>query len=69
LGLWRAWGIANRACDAPNFDLGEVTAIEVSIAAANQKLTTMRQLAAKHTTVHLGMSDFRSAAARSTVST
>ena len=45
--------------------LGEVAAIEASIAAAGQKLTAMRQLAAKHTTVHLGMPDFRPDAGRS----
>jgi hypothetical protein len=44
---------------------GEVAAIEVSIGAAEQKLAAMRQLAAKHTTVHLGMPDFRPAAGRS----
>jgi hypothetical protein len=45
--------------------LGEVAAIEASLAAAGHKLTAMRQLAAKHTTVHLGMPDFRSDAGRS----
>jgi hypothetical protein len=45
--------------------LGEVAAIEASLAAAEQKLTAMRQLAAKHTTVHLGMPDFRPDAGRS----
>ncbi|MGH3233229.1 MAG: tyrosine-type recombinase/integrase [Streptosporangiaceae bacterium] len=45
--------------------LGEVAAIEASLAAAGQKLTAMRQLAAKHTTVHLGMPDFRPDAGRS----
>ncbi|MCZ0972709.1 hypothetical protein O1L55_17645 [Streptomyces albulus] len=44
--------------------LGEVAAIEASLAAAEQKLTAMRDLAARHITVHLvylGMPDFRSA--------
>jgi len=45
--------------------LGEVAAIEVSIAAADQKLDAMRQLAAKHKTVHLGMPDFRPSVGRS----
>lgn len=45
--------------------LGEVAAIEASIAAAGQKLTAMRQLATKHATVHLGMPDFRPDAGRS----
>ncbi|MFE1091721.1 integrase [Streptomyces sp. NEAU-PBA10] len=44
--------------------LGEVAAIEASLAAAEQKLTTMRDVAARHTTVHLGMPDFRSSAGR-----
>ncbi|MFE1437177.1 integrase [Streptomyces sp. NPDC058739] len=44
--------------------LGEVAAIEASLAAAEQKLTAMRDLAARHTTVHLGMPDFRSSAGR-----
>ncbi|MFI0218799.1 hypothetical protein [Streptomyces lydicus] len=43
--------------------LGEVAAIEASLA-AEQKLTAMRDLAARHTTVHLGMPDFRSSAGR-----
>lgn len=45
--------------------LGEVAAIEASIAAAGQKLTAMRQLATKHATIHLGMPDFRPDAGRS----
>ncbi|WP_207757404.1 tyrosine-type recombinase/integrase [Nonomuraea cypriaca] len=45
--------------------LGEVAAIQASLAAAEQKLTSMQQLAAKHTTVHLGMPDFRPDAGRS----
>ncbi|MFF3420843.1 hypothetical protein ACFYW9_40310 [Streptomyces sp. NPDC002698] len=44
--------------------LGEVAAIEASLAAAEQKLAAMRDVAARHTTVHLGMSDFRSSAGR-----
>ncbi|MGI5290822.1 tyrosine-type recombinase/integrase [Nonomuraea polychroma] len=44
--------------------LGEVAAIEVSLAAAEQKLEAMRRLAATHTTVHLGMPDFRSSVGR-----
>ncbi len=38
--------------------------VEASLAAAEQKLTAMRDLAARHTTVHLGMPDFRSSAGR-----
>jgi hypothetical protein len=45
--------------------LGEVAAIEASLAAADQKLTAMRRLAAKHTIVRLGMPDFRPGAGRS----
>jgi len=44
--------------------LGEVAAIEASLAAAEQKLAAMRDIAARHTTVHLGMSDFRTSAGR-----
>ncbi|MER5398153.1 hypothetical protein [Streptomyces sp. NPDC002599] len=44
--------------------LGEVAAIEASLAAAEQKLAAMRDVAARHTTVHLGMPDFRSSAGR-----
>ena len=44
--------------------LGEVAAIEASLAAAEQKLAAMRDLAARHTTVHLGMPDFRGVVAR-----
>ncbi|MFB6676689.1 hypothetical protein ACFCWG_30555 [Streptomyces sp. NPDC056390] len=44
--------------------LGEVAAIEASLAAAEQKLAAMCDLAARHTTVHLGMPDFRGFVAR-----
>ncbi|MFJ5292984.1 hypothetical protein [Streptomyces sp. NPDC088348] len=43
--------------------LGEVAAIEASLAGAEQKLAAMRDLAARHTTVHLGVPDFRGAVA------
>ncbi|MCG7205330.1 hypothetical protein [Streptomyces arenae] len=46
--------------------LGEVAAIEASLAAAEQKLAAMRALAARHTAVHLGMPDFRTSAGRLT---
>lgn len=42
--------------------LGEVAAIEASLAAAEQKLTAMRDVSARHTTLHLGMPDFRTSA-------
>ena len=45
--------------------LGEVAAIETTLAAAAQKLAAMRQLTARSTTVHLGMPDVRSATGRS----
>ncbi|MFD5881300.1 hypothetical protein [Streptomyces yangpuensis] len=48
--------------------LGEVAATEASLAAAEQKLAAMRDLAARHTTVHLGMPDFRTCAGRLTES-
>ncbi|MFD4364892.1 hypothetical protein ACFWP8_34590, partial [Streptomyces anulatus] len=38
--------------------LGEVAAIEAGLAAAEQELAAMRDLATPHTTVHLGMPDF-----------
>jgi integrase len=46
--------------------LGEVAAIQASLAAAEQKLAAMRDLAARHRTVHLGMPDFRTSAGRLT---
>ncbi|MFC4610488.1 hypothetical protein ACFO9E_22195 [Streptomyces maoxianensis] len=44
--------------------LGEIATIEASLAATEQKTTVMRDVAARHTTVHLGMPDFRSSAGR-----
>lgn len=44
--------------------LGEVAAIEATLAAAEQKLAAMRDLAARHITVNLGMPDFRGSLAR-----
>lgn len=44
--------------------LGEVAAIETTLAAAAQKLETMRDRAAQPSTVHLGMPDFRRDAGR-----
>jgi hypothetical protein len=45
--------------------LGEVAAIETTMAAAAQKLEAMRDHANRGATVHLGMPDFRRATARS----
>ena len=45
--------------------LGEVAAIETTLAAAAQKLAAMRGLTARNTTVHLGIPDVRSVTARS----
>ncbi|MFF1655149.1 tyrosine-type recombinase/integrase [Streptomyces sp. NPDC058255] len=45
--------------------LGEVAAIETTMAAAAQKLEVMRERAAQASTVHLGMPDFRRNAGRS----
>ena len=45
--------------------LGEVAAIETTMAAAAQKLTAMRELAARGATVNLGMPEVRGAAGRS----
>jgi len=44
--------------------LGEVTAIETTLAAAAQKLEAMRDLPAKRASIHLGMPDVRPAAGR-----
>jgi len=44
--------------------LGEVAAIEASLAAAELKLTAMRNRSARHATVHLGMPDFRTSTGR-----
>ena len=48
--------------------LGEVAAIETTLAAATQKLKAMHALTARNTTVHLGIPDVRSAAGRSSPS-
>lgn len=45
---------------------GETAGLEVSIAAAEAKLASMRQLAGRHQTTFLGMPDFRPAAGRVT---
>ncbi|WP_169790816.1 hypothetical protein [Streptacidiphilus albus] len=45
--------------------LGEVAAIETTMAAAVQKLEVMRERAAQPSTVHLGMPDFRRDGGRS----
>ncbi len=44
--------------------LGEVAAIETTLAAAGQKLESMRELTARSTTIHLGMPDVRHATRR-----
>ena len=44
--------------------LGEVAAIETTLAAAAQKLEAMRDLNARRTSIHLGMPDVRSSAGR-----
>jgi hypothetical protein len=46
--------------------LGEIAAIEASLAAAKQKLAAMHDVTERHSTVHLGMPDFRAAAGRAT---
>ncbi|MGO4636283.1 hypothetical protein AB4225_36075 [Streptomyces sp. 2RAF24] len=46
--------------------LGEVAAIETTMAAATQKLEAMRERAAQPSTVHLGMPNIRQDAGRST---
>jgi hypothetical protein len=49
--------------------LGEVAAIATSVSAAEDKLASMREMTAKHTTTHLGMPDFRTSTGRQTSST
>jgi hypothetical protein len=44
--------------------LGEVAAIETTLAAAEQKLAAMRDLVTRDAAVHLGMPGMRSAAGR-----
>jgi integrase len=44
---------------------GEIAGLEVSIAAAGQKLAAMGQMAARNQVTHLGMPDFRPAVGRS----
>lgn len=46
--------------------LGEVAAIETTMAAARQKLEAMRERATQPSTVHLGMPDIRSTVGRIT---
>jgi hypothetical protein len=45
--------------------LGEIAGLEATVAAAEQKLQTMNQIAARHTVTHLGMPDFRAPVGRS----
>jgi hypothetical protein len=45
--------------------LGEVAAIETTLAAAAQKLKAIRRLTARSITVHLGMPDVRNVTGRS----
>lgn len=45
-----------------------MAAVETTMAAAAQKLETMRERAAQPSTVHLGMPDFHTSAGRRTVS-
>jgi hypothetical protein len=45
--------------------LGEVAAIEASLAAADRKMDAMNATASRHTVTHLGMPDFRAATGRS----
>lgn len=44
--------------------LGEVAAIETTLAVAAQKLEAMRDLTTRRTSIHLGMPDVRPAAGR-----
>jgi hypothetical protein len=44
---------------------GEIAGLEVSIAAAGQKLAAMDQMAVRHQVTHLGMPDFRTSTGHS----
>ena len=44
--------------------LGEIAGLQATLAAAEQKLSTMRQLADRHTTTNLGMPDFHDVTGR-----
>jgi hypothetical protein len=56
-----------RVADAEHHDrLGEIAGLQASLTAAEQKLDTMRQLADRHPTTHLGMPDFRAVVGRAT---
>jgi hypothetical protein len=44
--------------------LGEIAGLEATLAAAEQKLDAMQQLAQRHNTTHLGMPDFRATVGR-----
>ncbi|WP_371583855.1 hypothetical protein [Streptomyces sp. NBC_01314] len=46
--------------------LGEVAAIETSLAAAEDKLSSMREMTAEHTATSLGESDFHPSVGRRT---
>jgi integrase len=44
--------------------LGEIAGLEATLAAADQKLQTMKQIASRHRVTHLGMPDFRDSTGR-----
>ncbi|HEY5987985.1 MAG TPA: site-specific integrase, partial [Streptosporangiaceae bacterium] len=44
--------------------LGEIAGLEASLAAADQKLQAMKQIASRHGVTHLGMPDFRDSTGR-----
>jgi hypothetical protein len=44
--------------------LDEIAGLEATLAAAEQKLDAMQQLAQRHNTTHLGMPDFRATVGR-----
>ena len=48
--------------------LGEIAGLDATLAAADQKLQVMQQLAARHTITHLGMPDFHNAVGRANTS-
>jgi hypothetical protein len=44
--------------------LGEIAGLEATLAAADQKLQAMKQIASRHGVTHLGMPDFRTSVGR-----
>jgi hypothetical protein len=46
---------------------GKIVGLEATLAAADQKLQAMKQIASRHGVTHLGMPDFRDSTGRASV--